>query len=46
MGGAAIACFLAREGADIYCKGGTGLTPLEVCMEEVTGHLTRYAESR
>ena len=46
MGSAAIACFLAREGADVYAKGGTGVSALELCFEEVTGHFTRYAESR
>ena len=46
MGSAAIACFLAREGADIYAKAGTGVSALELCFEEVTGHFARYAEAR
>ena len=46
IGSASVACLLVREGADLYCKGGIGKSPLEICSEELVPHLLRYTEER
>ena len=47
IGSAAVACLLVREGADPYCKGGIGESPLERCSGELASCvLTYYTEQR
>ena len=45
-GSAAVACLLVREGADLYCKGGIGKSPVEFCSKELSVHLNKYKGER
>ena len=46
VGSTAVACLLVREGADPYCKGGIGKSPVEFCSEEIASHVLRYTRQR
>ena len=46
IGSAAVACLLVREGADPYCKGGIGKSPVEYCSEEIASHVLAYYGQR
>ena len=46
IGSTAVACLLVREGADPYCKGGFGESPLEICQQQITSHVLRYTGQR
>ncbi len=37
-----MACFLAREGMDLYGADGVGISPLALCSDDVLSLVTSY----
>ena len=42
----AMAALLAQEGAELHKKNSRGLTPLELCTDDVASLITNFASSR
>ena len=42
----AMAALLAQEGADLHKKNSRGLTPLELCTDDVASLITTFASTR
>ena len=41
----AMAALLAQEGADLYKRNSRGLTPLELCTDNVATLITKFAST-
>ena len=49
LGKASLACLLVREGANLHLEADDSrdrMTPLQLCPEELTPHLTQFARER